>query len=332
MKELYILLYIYICQAWIVTARDERNPSWISLNWNFHTGLQESRAPQKCLQYFRDCLKLQTYISGTRSSFFRQSNSTWHKFTLSNWKILKIGREGLQERRAESESMNFHWLSTRGNVRWWETAIDRVWHGGPKDTQCERRECLSKKKARIANKSAPLVTPHNSKQSLSPLPEINSQSWSCYVRRWSTLWSLCSNRLLNFLSFRASLCSSHFKGLSAKDLALSFAFGITGGLVIPRPLMILFDMLFPKFESNWEFPVPGTTTLVCLVFTYLFSLNPAATQIINLMLTPVNFALLIPLYLSLFPISNVFSFFISAYPWETGYLELTRIFLPFLTY
>jgi len=63
------------------------------------------------------------------------------------------------------------------------------------------------------------------------------------------------------------------QGLSPEALAMSFAFGITGGL----------------------FPIPGITTLVCLVFIYLFSLNPIATQTINLLLTPLNLLLVFPL-------------------------------------
>ena len=40
--------------------------------------------------------------------------------------------------------------------------------------------------------------------------------------------------------------------------------------------------------------MPGVTTLVCFAFVWLFALNVAATQLVNLALTPVSLALLVP--------------------------------------
>lgn len=57
-------------------------------------------------------------------------------------------------------------------------------------------------------------------------------------------------------------------GATAEGLALSLAFGLTGGL----------------------FPVPATTTLVCLLFVLAFRLNVAAVQLVNLCVTPLNLA------------------------------------------
>uniref|UniRef100_A0A6B2LQM5 DUF2062 domain-containing protein n=1 Tax=Arcella intermedia TaxID=1963864 RepID=A0A6B2LQM5_9EUKA len=60
------------------------------------------------------------------------------------------------------------------------------------------------------------------------------------------------------------------QGLDPSALALSVAFGICGGL----------------------FPIPMVTTGVCLVFIYLFKLNPMATQLVNLCLTPLQLTLM----------------------------------------
>jgi len=62
------------------------------------------------------------------------------------------------------------------------------------------------------------------------------------------------------------------QGLTPHELALSFAFGFAGGL----------------------FPILGTTSLVCALFIYIFNLNIAATQLINLLITPLDFAMVIP--------------------------------------
>jgi len=43
------------------------------------------------------------------------------------------------------------------------------------------------------------------------------------------------------------------------------------------------------------FPVPGTTALVAFVVTYLFKLNIMAVQLLNMLMTPLNFATFIPI-------------------------------------
>eukprot|EP01121_Diplochlamys_sp_Union-15-3_P009264 TRINITY_DN2520_c1_g1_i1.p1 TRINITY_DN2520_c1_g1~~TRINITY_DN2520_c1_g1_i1.p1 ORF type:complete len:155 (-),score=2.61 TRINITY_DN2520_c1_g1_i1:27-491(-) len=62
------------------------------------------------------------------------------------------------------------------------------------------------------------------------------------------------------------------QGLTPEALSLSFTLGIVGGL----------------------FPIPGVTTLVCGLFIWLFRLNIAATQIINVILTPLELVLVVP--------------------------------------
>ena len=57
-------------------------------------------------------------------------------------------------------------------------------------------------------------------------------------------------------------------GATPEGIALSLAFGFTGGL----------------------FPVPATTTVMCVIFVFLFKLNIGAVQIANLLMTPVNLA------------------------------------------
>jgi hypothetical protein len=42
------------------------------------------------------------------------------------------------------------------------------------------------------------------------------------------------------------------------------------------------------------FPIPGTTTLVCLAFIWAFNLNIGATQLANLLCTPLELVLVIP--------------------------------------
>jgi len=71
---------------------------------------------------------------------------------------------------------------------------------------------------------------------------------------------------------KAPLIAVFKQGISPQVLALSFAFGVTGGI----------------------FPLPGITTLVCFVFIYFFQLNIAATQIINFLMTPIGVACVIP--------------------------------------
>jgi len=71
---------------------------------------------------------------------------------------------------------------------------------------------------------------------------------------------------------KAPLVAVFKQGLSPQELALSFAFGISGGV----------------------FPLPGITTLVCFVFIYFFKLNIAATQIVNFLVTPIGVACVIP--------------------------------------
>lgn len=56
-------------------------------------------------------------------------------------------------------------------------------------------------------------------------------------------------------------------GVSPEKLALSLALGVVGGV----------------------FPVPGLTTLPCVLFTVLFSLNPVAPQVVNILVTPLCF-------------------------------------------
>ncbi|KCV72078.1 hypothetical protein H696_01486 [Fonticula alba] len=65
-------------------------------------------------------------------------------------------------------------------------------------------------------------------------------------------------------------------GITPHGLALATAFAFSGGM----------------------FPVPGTTTFVCLFFTLLFKLNGAIVQVVNLLLTPVGFMML-PVFINL---------------------------------
>jgi len=82
------------------------------------------------------------------------------------------------------------------------------------------------------------------------------------------------NSVRNFYNTRvkAPIVAVFKQGLSPEVIALSFAFGITGGI----------------------FPLPGITTLVCFVFIYLFGLNIPATQVINFLMTPVDLACFVP--------------------------------------
>ena len=61
-------------------------------------------------------------------------------------------------------------------------------------------------------------------------------------------------------------------GATPEGIALSLAFGLTGGV----------------------FPVPTVTTLACIVLAWLFRLNFPAVQITNLLMTPLNLATFIP--------------------------------------
>ena len=62
------------------------------------------------------------------------------------------------------------------------------------------------------------------------------------------------------------------QGITPEKIALSLAFGIMLGV----------------------FPVLGTTSLLCLIAALLFRLNLAAVQLVNLLVYPLWFALLIP--------------------------------------
>ena len=62
------------------------------------------------------------------------------------------------------------------------------------------------------------------------------------------------------------------RGPTPEGIALSLAFGLTGGV----------------------FPVPAITTVACVVLAYLFSLNFPAVQLTNLLMTPVNLATFVP--------------------------------------
>jgi uncharacterized protein (DUF2062 family) len=62
------------------------------------------------------------------------------------------------------------------------------------------------------------------------------------------------------------------QGITPEKIALSLAFGIMLGV----------------------FPVLGTTTLLCLIAALLFRLNVAAVQLVNFLVYPLWFALLIP--------------------------------------
>jgi uncharacterized protein (DUF2062 family) len=61
-------------------------------------------------------------------------------------------------------------------------------------------------------------------------------------------------------------------GITLEKIALSLAFGIMLGV----------------------FPVLGTTSLLCLIAALLFRLNLAAVQLVNILVYPLWFALLIP--------------------------------------
>jgi uncharacterized protein (DUF2062 family) len=62
------------------------------------------------------------------------------------------------------------------------------------------------------------------------------------------------------------------QGITPEKIALSLAFGIMLGV----------------------FPVAGTTSLLCLLAALVFRLNVPALQLVNLLMYPVWFALLIP--------------------------------------
>jgi uncharacterized protein (DUF2062 family) len=62
------------------------------------------------------------------------------------------------------------------------------------------------------------------------------------------------------------------QGITADKIALSLAFGIVLGV----------------------FPVLGTTSLLCLIVAVLFRLNLPAVQLVNILVYPLWFALLIP--------------------------------------
>jgi uncharacterized protein (DUF2062 family) len=62
------------------------------------------------------------------------------------------------------------------------------------------------------------------------------------------------------------------QGITPEKIALSLAFGIMLGV----------------------FPMLGTTSLLCLIAALLFRLNLAAVQLVNLLVYPLWFALLIP--------------------------------------
>jgi uncharacterized protein (DUF2062 family) len=62
------------------------------------------------------------------------------------------------------------------------------------------------------------------------------------------------------------------QGITPEKIALSLAFGIMLGV----------------------FPVLGTTTLLCLIAALVFRLNLAAVQLVNFLVYPLWFALLIP--------------------------------------
>lgn len=62
------------------------------------------------------------------------------------------------------------------------------------------------------------------------------------------------------------------QGLTPELMALSLAFGVSGGL----------------------FPVPGVTTVICGLFVYLFSLNMAACQLMNMLVTPLDLMMILP--------------------------------------
>jgi uncharacterized protein (DUF2062 family) len=62
------------------------------------------------------------------------------------------------------------------------------------------------------------------------------------------------------------------QGLSPHSIALSLSCGIVGGI----------------------FPIPLTTALICFIFIYLFQLNVAICQVVNLLVTPLQFILIVP--------------------------------------
>jgi uncharacterized protein (DUF2062 family) len=77
-----------------------------------------------------------------------------------------------------------------------------------------------------------------------------------------------------FLQKRLVLPILHLltQGITPEKIALSLAFGIMLGV----------------------FPVAGTTTLLCLLAALLFRLNVPAVQLVNFLVYPLWFALLIP--------------------------------------
>jgi len=61
-------------------------------------------------------------------------------------------------------------------------------------------------------------------------------------------------------------------GVSPRIIALSFSVGVTCGV----------------------FPVPATTTFICLLAVWLFRLNIIAVQVVNLCMTPLNLLTFVP--------------------------------------
>ncbi|MFQ5675680.1 MAG: DUF2062 domain-containing protein [bacterium] len=64
------------------------------------------------------------------------------------------------------------------------------------------------------------------------------------------------------------------QGLTPEKIVLGIAFGVTLGVI----------------------PVLGSTTLLCAIAAFLFRLNPAAIQLVNYLVYPLQILLLIPFY------------------------------------
>jgi uncharacterized protein (DUF2062 family) len=123
----------------------------------------------------------------------------------------------------------------------------------------------------IAQSSPLLQHTNKSSHDSSPLPapsfEVDSSNVNTHTKD-SSSWT---QRIL-IAPFKRRVLTPLMailkSGATPEGLALSFAFGLTGGV----------------------FPVPATTTIICVAFVFIFKLNLAMVQLVNLLMTPINLA------------------------------------------
>ena len=125
--------------------------------------------------------------------------------------------------------------------------------------------------------SSPLMPPKPSPPTVSLPPSSSSSTSAPSLSLSSTSSTLPTSAVPVPTSFfRRRIILPLFEvlksGATPEGIALSLAFGLTGGV----------------------FPVPTVTTLACIVLAWLFRLNFPAVQITNLLMTPVNLATFIP--------------------------------------